>query len=75
MNQGLLSVDEALERLLAGTQPLADTQVLPTLEACGRVLAEDLHSTMNVPSMDNSSMDGYALRSADATSQIGRAHV
>lgn len=63
--KGLLSVDEALERLLAGAMPVADVETVSTLDACGRVLAEAQHSTMNVPSLDNSAMDGYAVRVAD----------
>jgi molybdopterin molybdotransferase len=65
MNKGLLSVDEALERLLAGAHPVAETESVPTLSAAGRVLAAAQRSTMNVPPMDNSAMDGYALRLAD----------
>ncbi len=65
MNKGLLNVDEALERLLAGARPVAETQTVPTLSATGRVLAAAQRSTMNVPPMDNSAMDGYAVRVAD----------
>jgi molybdopterin molybdotransferase len=65
MNKGLLSVDEALERLLAGARPVAETESVPTLSAAGRVLALAQRSTMNVPPMDNSAMDGYAVRLAD----------
>jgi len=65
MNKGLLSVDEALERLLAGAHPVVETESVPTLSAAGRVLAAAQRSTMNVPPMDNSAMDGYALRLAD----------
>jgi molybdopterin molybdotransferase len=65
MNKGLLSVDEALEVLLAGTRPVADVEEVPTLQAAGRVLAKAQVSTMDVPPMDNSAMDGYAVRTAD----------
>jgi molybdopterin molybdotransferase len=65
MNKGLLSVDEALERLLAGARPVAGTETVATLAATGRVLAAAQRSTMNVPPMDNSAMDGYAVRLAD----------
>ena len=65
MNKGQLSVDEALERLLAGARPVADTEPAPTLSAAGRVLAAAQRSNMNVPPMDNSAMDGYAVRLAD----------
>jgi len=65
MNKGLLSVDEALEVLLAGARPLTKVEEVPTLEATGRVLARVQVSTMDVPPMDNSAMDGYAVRVAD----------
>jgi molybdopterin molybdotransferase len=65
MNKGLLSVDEALERLLAGARPVAETELVPALSAGGRVLALAQRSTMNVPPVDNSAMDGYAVRLAD----------
>jgi molybdopterin molybdotransferase len=65
MNKGLLSVDEALEVLLAGVRPVRDVEEVPTLEAAGRVLAKAQVSTMDVPPMDNSAMDGYAVRTAD----------
>jgi molybdopterin molybdotransferase len=65
MNKGLLNVDEALEQLLAGARPVSETEMVPTLSATGRVLAAAQRSTMNVPPMDNSAMDGYAVRLAD----------
>lgn len=65
MNKGLLNVDEALEQLLAGASPVSETEIVPTLSATGRVLAAAQRSTMNVPPMDNSAMDGYAVRLAD----------
>jgi molybdopterin molybdotransferase len=65
MNKGLLSVDEALDTLLAGARPVAEVEQVPTMEAAGRVLAQAQTSTMDVPPMDNSAMDGYAVRLAD----------
>jgi molybdopterin molybdotransferase len=65
MNKGLLSVDEALAQLMAGAKPVADIEEVPALEATGRVLARAQRSTMDVPPMDNSAMDGYAVRLAD----------
>ena len=65
MNKGLLSVDEALEVLLAGAKPVAGIEDVSTLEATDRVLARAQSSTMDVPPMDNSAMDGYAVRVAD----------
>jgi len=65
MNKGMLSVGEALEVLLAGAKAVAEVEQVPTLEASGRVLARALASTMDVPPMDNSAMDGYAMRAAE----------
>ena len=65
MNKGLLSVDEALATLLAGARPVAEVEQVPTMQAMGRVLAQAQTSTMDVPPMDNSAMDGYAIRLAD----------
>jgi molybdopterin molybdotransferase len=65
MNKGLLSVDEALAQLLAAARPVADIEEVAALEATGRVLAKPQRSTMDVPPMDNSAMDGYAVRLSD----------
>ena len=76
MNKGgLLSVDEALEVLLAGARPVAEFEEIATLEATGRVLARAQRSTMDVPPLDNSAMDGYALRLADVPAPDTRLHV
>ena len=75
MNKGLLSVDEALGVLLEGARPLAEIETVPTLEATGRVLAVAQTSTMDVPPMDNSAMDGYALRRVDVPAPDTRLRV
>ena len=58
-------LDLALAELLAFAAPLAPAQSVSTFDADGRVLAQDLLSSLDVPAHDNSSMDGYALRCAD----------
>src|SRR5438105_11680506 len=65
MNQGLLSVDDALRLLLSKARAVVDIEEVPTLEATHRVLARAQRSTMRVPPMDNSAMDGYAVRVQD----------
>jgi molybdopterin molybdotransferase len=72
MNQGILSVDEALAFLLAGATPVLETEAVSTRAASGRVLAQAQHSTLSVPSLDNTSMDGYAVCSADCVSGEAR---
>jgi len=65
MNKGLLSVDDALVQLLAAAKPVAGVEEVPALEATGRVLAKPQRSTMDVPPLDNSAMDGFAFRFSD----------
>lgn len=71
----LLSVNDALSILLqtATDNPIKEIATLPTLSANGRILASDIAAPMDVPSADNSAMDGYALNIGDmhhATSLI-----
>ncbi|HEY9094821.1 MAG TPA: molybdopterin molybdenumtransferase MoeA, partial [Hydrogenophaga sp.] len=63
----LMPLDEARANLLGRVTPLAVTEEIPTFEADGRVLAQDLISGLQVPPLDNSAMDGYAVRVADVT--------
>jgi len=58
-------VREALDTLLASARPVQEIDLVSTLDANGRVLALDQASTIAVPSADNTSMDGYAVRAAD----------
>jgi molybdopterin molybdotransferase len=61
----MLSLEQAVQQLLAATPALTETERLPTGDALGRVLAEEVCSLLDVPPHDNSAMDGYALRAAD----------
>jgi len=54
----VISVEEALEKVL-------EAEESPILGCLGQVLAEDISSTINIPPLNNSAMDGYAIRSAD----------
>ncbi len=60
----MLSVAEARERILSRFQPVA-TESRPLIACANRVLAEDIAAATDLPLFDNSSMDGFALRSAD----------
>ncbi len=62
-----LTVDEALERILARVRTL-DTERLDLMDALGAVLAEDVAAERDVPPFRNSAMDGYAVRGADVAS-------
>ncbi len=63
----LLSLEEALLRLRQGAAAhrITAQEQVPTFDALGRVLAQDVNSQLDVPPADNTSMDGYALRAAD----------
>ena len=65
MNANMLSFDEAYEKLLGFVRPVREIEQVDTMFAAGRVLAVAQHSTINQPPMDNSGMDGYALRAAN----------
>src|SRR5438270_6870294 len=59
-----LSVDEALERILARVKPLPPVPV-GLLDALGTTLAADVVADRDVPPFRNSAMDGYAVIAAD----------
>ena len=60
----MISVEEALERILSYVQVL-EPERKRILDCLGQVLAEDVYSAIDVPPLDNSAMDGYALRTDD----------
>jgi molybdopterin molybdotransferase len=60
----MISVEEALEKVLSYVEVLQPERK-PILDCLGQVLAEDVYSTIDIPPLDNSAMDGYALRAED----------
>jgi molybdopterin molybdotransferase len=60
----MVTVDEALDKILSHIHPLGFEKV-SLLDALGRVLAEDIYAHRDIPPMDNSAMDGYALKFED----------
>ncbi|WP_429363715.1 molybdopterin molybdotransferase MoeA [Paraburkholderia sp. MM5496-R1] len=61
----MLATADALAILLDAARALDDIETLPTLDALNRVLATDVTSPLDVPPMNTSAMDGYAVRIAD----------
>lgn len=61
--QGLLPLADALERLLAGLEPVAGTETVSLTEAIGRVAAGPVYAPMDLPCDDSAAMDGYAFNS------------
>jgi len=60
----MISVEEALEKVLSYVEVL-EPERKPILDCLGQVLAEDVYSDIDIPPLDNSAMDGYALRAKD----------
>jgi molybdopterin molybdotransferase len=67
MNKPLMPVEQALARLLemAEAAPVVESETVLLAQAQGRVLAQDMIATLDLPPWPNSAMDGYALRLAD----------
>ncbi len=61
----MLAMRDALDFLMGAARPVTESEIVATLCANGRVLAEAQASTIDVPSADNTQMDGYAVRAQD----------
>jgi len=68
----MLATADALATLLSAASPVIGSEFIPTLEASGRVLAADVVSPLDVPPVNTSSMDGYAIHAADVTTHGNR---
>lgn len=60
----MIPVEEARERILSYFSRL-EPERKPLLDALGQVLAEDVVAPFDIPPLDNTAMDGYAVRAAD----------
>ena len=63
----MLTAQQALDHLLSHAQSVRESEVIAMQAALGRVLAESVNSLVDVPPLDNTSMDGYAVRCADTS--------
>jgi molybdopterin molybdotransferase len=61
----MLTAQQALDHLLSHAQAVNESEKVAMQAALGRVLAENVDSLVDVPPLDNTSMDGYAVRTAD----------
>ena len=62
----MISVEEALERILSFVH-LLEAEEKPILDALGQVVTNDIISPIDIPPLDNTAMDGYAVRASDTT--------
>ncbi len=60
----MISVEQASNEILSCVDAL-EAEERPILDSVGQVLAEDVYAGINVPPLDNSAMDGYAVQSRD----------
>jgi len=60
----MISVEQALEKILSHAAVL-EAEETPILDCLGQVLAEDVSAGIDVPPLDNTAMDGYAVRAED----------
>ena len=63
-HEQLIDVDTAITRVLSSVDELG-FEIKTTLQALNHVCFEDVIATLNIPPTDNSSMDGYAVKSED----------
>ena len=61
----MLTAQQALDHLLSNAKTVTESETVAMQAALGRVLAESVNSLVDVPPLDNTSMDGYAVRTAD----------
>ena len=61
----MLTAQQALDHLLSNAKAVSESDTVAMQAALGRVLAESVNSLVDVPPLDNTSMDGYAVRTAD----------
>ncbi len=74
-----LTLAQALDELVRWLPPVSEAESIEARAAAGRMLAQDVSSTVDLPAFDNSAMDGYALRFTDLQPghwlhEIGRAY-
>lgn len=61
----MINVDEARRIILSSISVMNETETVKFSECSGRILAQDIISSLNVPQINNSAMDGYAVISLD----------
>ena len=72
VDSNALPVTAAMQRINALVAAVTDTELVPIRDALERILAEDVCSTINVPSHTNSAVDGYAIAAADLSQDTPR---
>ena len=71
----MMSVDEALEIITSRIQPVEGVEQVPLSAADGRTTVAEVNAPINIPSFNNSAVDGYAVRGEDLPTDSARAFV
>lgn len=66
-SSSLLTLNQALDKLLSQATAVSETEQIPLTKAAGRITAQAVMSPINVPPFANSAMDGYAVRLSDVS--------
>lgn len=61
----MISVADGQSRILREIESLGEVEALPVAKSLGRILAEDVFAPFDIPSADNSAVDGYAVHRGD----------
>ena len=69
----MLDFDTAQDRLIQAAVRPTRTERIPVHSALGRILADTVQASIDIPPADNSAMDGYAIRFADYQKGVGLA--
>src|SRR5688500_14379880 len=67
----IMSVEDAVAAITAHLEPVEGVETVTLVEADGRVLAEDLIASLQLPPFTNSAVDGYAVRGQDLPEPSG----
>lgn len=70
MSNSWFPVADALATMQSHVSAITETETVSLSAALDRVLAQPIRAEINVPGYDNSAMDGYALRAAEATQPL-----
>jgi len=65
-----LSLEEAYEKAVTYATAVTESEIVSVTEALGRIIAHEVTALKNLPSFDNSAMDGFAFKAADAGKRL-----
>jgi len=70
-----LSLEEAYQKAMDAARAKAESEIVSLTDALGRITAERIVAKKNLPSFDNSAMDGFAIKASDAGKRLNVARI